>query len=275
MAEPMIAVRYKLVVPLLVVVFLLLYYWKSSLTPKTLRLANFFEVYEMELLQEKTIPVPLEMGKKETVNIHYKELAPSKDANPDMKQKMDVLLLHGKKFSSKTWLDLSTLKHLAERGHRAVAVDLPGFGRSDSASSLDWDNEQGFKNREAFLQSLMATLHLRQPAIVSPSMSGAFSLPLLVNRPNSVGAYVPVAPVYTPKFASELYMRTRVPTLIVVGDLDTNLGVISVKNLKNLPLHKVLTLPNARHPAYLDQPDMWHKNLVEFLDNLENPAYFS
>ena len=101
-------------------------------------------------------------------------------------------------------------------------------------------------------------------------MSGAFSLPLLMNRPDLFGAFVPVAPVYTAKFQSELYMRTRVPTLIVVGDLDTNLGVISLKNLKNLPLHKVLTLPNSRHPAYLDQPDMWHDNLLQFLANLKD-----
>lgn len=230
----------------------------------------------MELLKEHNIAIPLEPGKPEmTVTIHYKELAPSKSAHPELKPKIDVLLLHGKKFSSQTWLELSTLKVLAERGHRAVAVDLPGFGRSASAASLDWDNEEGFKNRQLFLQSLMMILKLHRPAIVSPSMSGAFSLPLLVNKPNLVGAYVPVAPVYTPKFPSEIYMRTRVPTLIVVGDLDTNLGVISAKNLKNLPLHKLLTLPNSRHPAYLDQPEMWHQNLLEFLENLENPAYFT
>ena len=272
--EPMISPNYKLL-GLVIAAALLYSLWRLSLGPRTLKLADFHEVYEMELLKEESVPVPLAPGKTETVHVHCKEMAPSVSKPPELEGKTEILLLHGKKFSSQTWLDLSTLKVLAERGHRVVAVDLPGFGRSEPATSLDWADDDGFTRREEFLQSLISTLKLRRPAIVSPSMSGAFSLPLLVHRPDLVGAYVPVAPVFTPKFPSELYMRTRVPTLIVVGDLDTNLGVISVKNLKNLPLHKVLTLPNSRHPAYLDQPDMFHDNVIEFLKNLDNPAYFT
>lgn len=37
-----------------------------------------------------------------------------------------ILLLHGRMFSSKTWLDLGTLHILAAIGFRTVAVDLPG-----------------------------------------------------------------------------------------------------------------------------------------------------
>lgn len=259
----------KLLFLLLFLSVVLLYLGKSVFVPKALSLANFHAVYEMDPLLEKTIQVPLGKGQTSSVNVHYKELAPSKTLNDDLEPKIDVLLLHGKKFTSKTWLDLSTLKVLAERGHRAVAVDLPGFGRSEAATILDGDDDEGFKNRENFLKSLIGALRLHRPAVVSPSMSGAFSLPLLVNRPDIFGAFIPVAPVYTARYSSEIYMRTRVPTLIVVGDLDTNLGVISVKNLKNLPRNKIVTLPNSRHPAYLDQPDMWHQNLGEFLQNLD------
>lgn len=37
-----------------------------------------------------------------------------------------ILLLHGMRFSSATWLDLKTLEKLAEWNYRAVALDLPG-----------------------------------------------------------------------------------------------------------------------------------------------------
>ena len=37
-----------------------------------------------------------------------------------------VLFLHGMKFSSKNWLDIKSVHHVAQWGYRAVAVDLPG-----------------------------------------------------------------------------------------------------------------------------------------------------
>lgn len=42
-----------------------------------------------------------------------------------------VLLLHGASFQAATWEEVGTLALLQGRGLRAVAVDLPGHGRTD------------------------------------------------------------------------------------------------------------------------------------------------
>lgn len=86
------------------------------------------------------------------------------------------LLLHGQAFTSQTWeQSLPTIQTLAVLGNRVLAIDLPGFGNSPKGSKA---------NPEEFLSEVISTLSPGQsPIVVSPSMSGAFSLPLLINRP--------------------------------------------------------------------------------------------
>lgn len=60
----------------------------------------------------------------------------------------------------------------------------------------------------------------------------------------------------------------QVPSLIVYGDQDTQLGELSLSNLKNLANHSVVVMKGAGHACYLDDPDTWHKALTDFLNTL-------
>jgi len=165
-----------------------------------------------------------------------------------------VLLLHGASFHSGTWQDLGTLTYLARAGLRAVAVDLPGFGKSQSVDTAP----------DRFMLDLIAALSLDEPVVVSPSMSGRFSFPLIVNHPHAVGGFVPVAPVGTPQFAKQL-RGLDLPTLIVWGENDRIFPVAQADLLADaIPGSRKLILPDAKHPAYLDQPEAFHRALVEF-----------
>ncbi|KAG0719499.1 Protein ABHD14B [Chionoecetes opilio] len=101
-----------------------------------------------------------------------------------------VVLLHGAAFKSATWLDLNTINLLAGMGHRVIAVDLPGFGESKRAAVQD---------KAEYLRSLLARLEANKPILVSPSMSGGFSIPFLTQHPEVLAGYVPVAPVGSAK----------------------------------------------------------------------------
>ncbi|XP_053324879.1 putative protein-lysine deacylase ABHD14B [Spea bombifrons] len=177
-----------------------------------------------------------------------------------------VLLLHGIRFSSLDWLKLNTMQKLAAAGHRAVAIDLPGLGQSKDAVA---PSPLGEPAPAGFLQEVLQSLNMVPAVIISPSLSGMYSLPLLVNQPQNIAAYVPVAPICTDKFPAQDYARVQVPTLIVYGDKDEQLGEVSLRNLKNLPNHEVLCMKGAGHACYLDDPETWHNGLLQFLSNLK------
>lgn len=79
---------------------------------------------------------------------------------------ISVLLLHGTRYTSSTWVDLGTLALLSRNGYRAVAVDLPAHGSSgsrvDHETDADWTR--------ALLASLSMTRYQRAFAGVGPSI---------------------------------------------------------------------------------------------------------
>ncbi len=166
-----------------------------------------------------------------------------------------VLLLHGGRFDSDTWHKLGTLDVLAAAGHRVIAIDLPGFGRSPV-----WKVD-----RSTFLAELLPVLGVVLPVVVSPSMSGAFSFPLIVGHPEMVGGFVPVAPVGVPEFANKLG-KSAVPALIIWGAKDEVIPPSQAGTLAaGFADARTVILPGASHPAYLDAPERFHAELLKFL----------
>lgn len=62
----------------------------------------------------------------------------------------------------------------------------------------------------SFLQEVLGALHMAPAVIISPSYSGTYSLPLLLRSPQSLAAYVPVAPLCTDKFSAQDYASVQV-----------------------------------------------------------------
>ncbi|MBN3295087.1 putative protein-lysine deacylase ABHD14B [Amia ocellicauda] len=179
--------------------------------------------------------------------------------------RLAVLLLHGIRFSSENWLNIRTLETLADASCRAVAIDLPGFGNSKDAIAPAPVGEPAPGN---FLKQVSEALQLGPAVVISPSLSGMYSLPFLLQHSELLKAYIPVAPICTDKFTAEQYGSVQTPTLIVYGDQDTQLGKVSLNNLTKLANHKVVVMKGAGHACYLDNPAEWHRALLEFLGTL-------
>lgn len=169
-----------------------------------------------------------------------------------------VLFLHGARFSSETWRELGTLELLARRGYHVVALDLPGFGQSEE-SSIPADD---------FLAALLPLLSDRPMVVVSPSMSGRFSLPLVAERPSYVAGFVPIAPAAIAAHLESL-RRSQVPALIVWGENDELVPLRQAESLaKAMANSSKAILADAGHACYLDQPIEFHRELLQFLASL-------
>lgn len=171
-----------------------------------------------------------------------------------------VLLLHGARFSSETWRTLGTIDRLARASYHVVALDLPGYGRSEVTPI----------ETERFLGEVMAALGIEKAALVSPSMSGQFSFPLVVRSPEKVTGFVPIAPAGSDRYL-RLLKKVKVRALVLWGEKDE---IIPLEDSDALAAamedSKRVILKDASHPCYLDRPDEFHQELLTFLATLSS-----
>ncbi len=191
-----------------------------------------------------------------------------------------VVLLHGASFQAKTWQDIGTLNLLEAQGYHGIGIDLPGFGESDPVGSavpawlqvvlerfrLAKPLADALGNRGLWLKAVLHELGLKsKPVIVSPSMSGSYSLPLLTVDSDAVAGFVAVAPVGLETFSDRLHHIT-VPVLAVWGENDRTIPIAHADRLtKAVTQGRKVIIPNGSHAPYMSDPEIFHRVLLEFL----------
>ena len=173
---------------------------------------------------------------------------------------LTLVLLHGASFSSKTWQELGTIELLADKGYRAIAVDLPGFGQSEASNAAPAE----------FMPALFKALDVHSPVLLAASMSGAFAYPMVEPDPPLVRGLVAVAPVLTDTYAKKLEGRSF-PLLIVWGGADTICPPAHADLLaRSIKGSTKLVLEGAPHPCYLERTEEFHDALVDFLARIDD-----
>ncbi|MFZ5774256.1 MAG: alpha/beta fold hydrolase [Thermodesulfobacteriota bacterium] len=166
-----------------------------------------------------------------------------------------ILLLHGMKFQAQTWRDLGTIAFLAGKGYRCLALDLPGFGQSPACEV----------EPSEVLAECVGGLGLGRPVVVGPSMGGRVALDFALSHPELVGGLVLIGAVGVEERRARL-ASIDVPCLAVWGSEDAIAPLDHAEILVSaMPRCRKAILQGASHPCYLDQPDLWHRTVEDFL----------
>jgi haloalkane dehalogenase len=140
------------------------------------------------------------------LRLHFLDEGP-RDASP-------VLLLHGE--PSWCYLYRHIVRDLSARGHRVLAPDLIGFGRSDKPASR---TDYSYERHVAWMTAWLLALDLRGITLFCQDWGGLIGLRLVAAMPgrfaNVVAANtgLPVGGAMPPAFAMWLQFSQNVPEL--------------------------------------------------------------
>ncbi len=91
-----------------------------------------------------------------------------------------ILLLHGLFASKEQWNTI--MCRLSEKGYRAIAPDLPGYGNSNGFTLRDY----ALENQTTLLHELMEKLEIKSVNLAGSSMGGAIAYLYAQRYPNQV-----------------------------------------------------------------------------------------
>eukprot|EP01024_Parvocaulis_polyphysoides_P049895 TRINITY_DN4857_c0_g2_i1.p1 TRINITY_DN4857_c0_g2~~TRINITY_DN4857_c0_g2_i1.p1 ORF type:complete len:229 (-),score=43.16 TRINITY_DN4857_c0_g2_i1:511-1197(-) len=222
---------------------------------------NMFKLFVLILctvLMQNTcqsISVDEGLGKFGDVQAYFKQVSPENTAI-----NVTFVLLHGARFSIATWEELNTLNVLANAGYKAYALDLPGFGKSSALSLGDAD-------RATFMETLIEQVGEGAVVLVTPSFSGTYGVPYINAGALGLNAWVPVAPAVGSLNPPES-VRQDLQVLAFYGENDgaTQRDLPGLQQM--FTNYEQVIVPGGSHPAYLDDPELWHDTLLGLAQDL-------
>ncbi|HVS28806.1 MAG TPA: haloalkane dehalogenase [Solirubrobacteraceae bacterium] len=116
---------------------------------------------------------------------HYREVEGLRLAHIDEGDGAPIVFFHGEPTWSFLWRKV--IGPVLDGGYRCIAPDLPGFGRSDKPTDIDW---YSYDRHSELTATLLADLDLRDATVVVHDWGGPIGLRLAVENPDRISRLV-------------------------------------------------------------------------------------
>jgi pimeloyl-ACP methyl ester carboxylesterase len=176
-----------------------------------------------------------------------------------------VVFLHGLSFTLNVWQRIGATGLLMEKHVPFLALDMPYGSKSNSHPKT--------RNPEANVsvvsEAVKSVFGSAVPALVGASIGGYVALRYAAKFP--VRGLLLIAPANAlADDLVEFYRKFNFPVRIVWGSQDNIVSGEEMRTLANkVPNAKLLVYKDAAHPAYLSEPELFKRDLLEFYANAE------
>ncbi|MFP3981948.1 MAG: alpha/beta fold hydrolase [Desulfobacterales bacterium] len=173
-----------------------------------------------------------------------------------------IVLLHGYMYTSDVWNDIGLLRLLEQKGIPFKAIDMP-YGHANESAPRNPDPAEN--------AAIVARLAPPEAVLVGASLGGYIALRHCVaNRASGLLLIAPVMSLQA-ELASH-YSRLSMPVSIIYGEADDVVYPQEIRRLARLLNTEVRVYESARHAAYLDQPERFKKDVLDFYGSVTRCA---
>ena len=171
-----------------------------------------------------------------------------------------LILLHGYSFTIDVWRKIGLIDKLVEENIPFLALDMP-YGRVSSCREKESSSDV---NVDYVRRMLMDKFYEEIPIILGASLGGYNAL--RYGMKYDVMGLILIGPVWsTREDIIETYVEKKVPILLIYGDKDNIVSLDEMEEFRDkVGTVKLIIYEGASHPAYLDYPERFTKDVISF-----------